>query len=433
MSVLSLFYDGPEYKERLTKDFVPPKATLAEIHAAVPKHLYKKSTLKAFYYTARDVACAYVFYRLGLQIEPLAQRLAADYAVPYAAAQAVKWALWALYWHWQGVALAGWWCLGHEAGHGSLSDYSVVNHVLGYGLHTFLLVPYYSWRSTHHAHHKATGSIERDENYVPRTRTDYGLPPAAVAHVTDYHDLFEETPIYSLARMLAMQLLGWHAYLLYNALGSPMYPEGTNHFWPSSPLFKPQERGSIIASNVGLSVMTSVLTYYIREAGIGMFVKMYLIPYLLANHWIVMLTFLHHSDPSIPHYRSKEWSFLRGAVATIDRPLLGWAGRFFLHNVSHDHIAHHFFSSIPFYNQPYVTEAIKGVLGEDYNYDSTNTFRALYRSFRECCFIEDDGDIVFYKNQHGEAQRFLAGEKRPTTDAADAAVAAAEGKEVKVE
>ena len=57
-----------------------------------------------------------------------------------------------------------------------------------------------------------------------------------------------------------------------------------------------------------------------------------------------------------------------------------------------------------------------------------NTFRALYRSFRECCFIEDDGDIVFYKNQHGEAQRFLAGEKKPTTDAA-----AAEAKEVKVE
>ena len=232
--------------------------------------------------------------------------------------------------------------------------------------------------------------------------------------------------------MLAMQLLGWHAYLLYNALGSPMYPEGTNHFWPSSPLFKPQERGSVIASNVGLSVMTSVLTYYIREAGIGMFVKMYFIPYLvrpptpytylcvcartnahgqLANHWIVMLTFLHHSDPSIPHYRSKEWSFLRGAVATIDRPLLGWAGRFFLHNVSHDHIAHHFFSSIPFCessrfwvrvwacvgcllmgfwcvcgcvrvdNQPYVTEAIKGVLGEDYNYDSTVSAHILPPSF----------------------------------------------------
>lgn len=46
-----------------------------------------------------------------------------------------------------------------------------------------------------------------------------------------------------------------------------------------------------------------------------------------------MFTYLHHSDPTIPHYRKEEWSFLRGATATVDRPLLGWMGRFFLHNV----------------------------------------------------------------------------------------------------
>jgi hypothetical protein len=46
-----------------------------------------------------------------------------------------------------------------------------------------------------------------------------------------------------------------------------------------------------------------------------------------------MFTYLHHSDPSIPHYRMEEWSFVRGAAATVDRPLLGWMGRFFLHNV----------------------------------------------------------------------------------------------------
>lgn len=60
----------------------------------------------------------------------------------------------------------------------------------------------------------------------------------------------------------------------------------------------------------------------------------------LSNHWIVMLTYLHHSDPTIAHYRNKQWSFLRGAISTVDRPLLGWAGRFFLHNVSHDHVCH---------------------------------------------------------------------------------------------
>jgi fatty acid desaturase len=66
------------------------------------------------------------------------------------------------------------------------------------------------------------------------------------------------------------------------------------------------------------------------------------------NHWIVMLTYLHHSDPTVPHYRASEWNWLRGALATVDRPLLGWIGRFFLHNISHDHVAHHLFPDIPF-------------------------------------------------------------------------------------
>ena len=70
--------------------------------------------------------------------------------------------------------------------------------------------------------------MERDENYVPRTRKDCGLPPESHAQPLDYHEVFEETPLYTLFRMVAMQLLGWQSYLLQNTLGSHMYPPGTN-------------------------------------------------------------------------------------------------------------------------------------------------------------------------------------------------------------
>ncbi|KAF8182679.1 delta-12 fatty acid desaturase [Pholiota molesta] len=404
----SLFYDGPEYIKRMNTPYKPSNATLAEVHAVIPKHLHEKSTFKALGYVLRGVVCAVIVYKLGWMIDSFANSLVNDYGVSSTVGSLVKWGLWALYWHWQGVMLAGWWCLAHEAGHGSLSNLSWVNHVIGYSMHTFILVPYYAWRSSHHAHHKATMSIERDENYVPRTRSDYNLPPESSAHISDYHDIFEETPIYTLARMLFMQACGWQYYLATNALGSPMYPPGTNHFQPSSPLFKPHERNGIIASNIGLTVMSSILYLWTREVGFSNFLKLYFVPYILANHWIVMLTYLHHTDPTIPHFRNRQWSFLRGAISTVDRPLLGWVGRYFLHNVSHDHVAHHLFSSIPFYNQPQVTEAIKKVLKDDYNYDSTNTFRALYRTFTQSCFIEDDGDIVFYKNKDGKVARVLA-------------------------
>ncbi|KAJ7170727.1 delta-12 fatty acid desaturase [Mycena crocata] len=404
---LDLFKDSPEYESRKKTPFSPPQVSISEIHAVVPKHLFCKSTVKGLYYYARDIAFTFLAYKLGCKIDPFSQLLAEVYGYKQPFTFMFRWFLWGLYWHCQGVIMAGLWTLAHEAGHGTLSDYNWVNHVIGYTLHTFLLVPYYAWRSTHRAHHKKTMSVEDDENYVPRTRSYFGLPPAAQAHITDYHDIFEETPIYSLLRLILMQAVGLQAYLMVNALGSRKYPAGTNHFHPSSALFKPHERKGIVASNIGLCFMMLLLVKFGSHFGGGAVIKLYFLPYMWANHWIVALTYLHHSDPTIPHYRRQEWNFLRGAVSTVDRPLLGWAGRFFLKNVSHDHIAHHLFSSIPFYNQPEVTDRIKPVLQNYYNYDSTNTFRALYRTFTECTFIEDEGDIVFYKNRHGKAARIL--------------------------
>lgn len=52
---------------------------------------------------------------------------------------------------------------------------------------------------------KAVASIERDENYVPSFRSDYKLPPKERASTADYLEVFEETPIFTLCRMLFMQ------------------------------------------------------------------------------------------------------------------------------------------------------------------------------------------------------------------------------------
>jgi hypothetical protein len=47
--------------------------------------------------------------------------------------------------------------------------------------------------------------MERDENYVPYTRSQYNLPSEKTAKPTDYTEFFEETPIVTLGRMLIMQ------------------------------------------------------------------------------------------------------------------------------------------------------------------------------------------------------------------------------------
>jgi len=315
----------------------------------------------------------------------------------------VRATLWILYFGWQGIAFAGIWCLGHEAGHDALSPYPVVNAMIGIALHTFVLTPFYAWRATHRTHHKSTNNLERDETYIPPTRKDFKLPDGKVAVKMDYEDVLEEAPAFTLFKMFMRQFLGFQLYLLHNRKGNPRYPPGTSHYKPSSLLFKPEQRRSIIVSNIAMGAMLLTLGFYVYRNSWSAAWSYYFVPWLFANNWIVTLSYLQHSDPTIPYYRGDQWTFTRGSLATVDRPLFGWIGRFFLHNISHDHLAHHFFSSIPFYNLPQVTEAIKPVLGEYYNYDSTNTFYALWRSFTQCTFVESEGDIVFFKNQHGEA------------------------------
>ncbi|KAF4581364.1 hypothetical protein EYR40_002952 [Pleurotus pulmonarius] len=360
--------NGPEYEARLRKPFIPPTVSLKDVHAAVPKKLLQKDPLKATSYILRDIALSALLFKCGSCINPWAESAFGGNLNP----------------GWQSLVWAGFFCLGHDAGHGSLFNSPILNNAVGFVLHTTLLIPYFAWRATHHGHHvrpswsrnrelklvlnvlpptqKATSSIERDESYVPYTRSDYKLPPKEQARKFDYAEVFEETPIYTLSKMLIMQGFGWWMYLTQNTMGSKAYPPGTNHFNPNSPLFKPSQ---------------------------------------------LMLTYLQHSDPTIPHYRKNEWTFLRGAAATVDRPLLGWMGRFFLHNVGHDHVAHHFFISAPFFNGPEITKAIKPVLKDDYNYDSTPSFYALWRSFTQCLFIEEDEDIAFYKNRQGESLRVV--------------------------
>ena len=95
-------------------------------------------------------------------------------------------------------------------------------------------------------------------------------------------------------------------------------------------------------TNAGLITWLAVLSYWTYQTSFATFIKYYFVPYIWTNHWIVMFTYLHHTDPTMPHFRKDTWTFLRGAITTVDRPLMGWMGRFFLHNISHDHVAHHF-------------------------------------------------------------------------------------------
>lgn len=60
---------------------------------------------------------------------------------------------------------------------------------------------------------------------------------------------------------------------------------------------------------------------------------------------------------------------------------------------------------MPFYNGEEGTQYLKAFIGEHYNYDDRNPFMALWESYNDCQFVEDEGEVVFYRNKIGEAVR----------------------------
>ncbi|KAF8173455.1 fatty acid desaturase-domain-containing protein [Pholiota molesta] len=404
MPWFQIFQDGPEYEARKQRTaFSPPNLCLKQLHDAVPKQLHEKSTLKSLGYLLRHLACTYAFFRLGLLIDAFTQPVPSATSFGQIATYFIRSALWMLYWGWQGITFAGLWCLGHEAGHHALSSHSIVNNFIGIVVHAFMLTPYYSWRITHQTHHKSTNNLDRDETYIPQTRKDFKLPDGKVAVRMDYTEALEETPAFTLFKLFIRQFFGFQLYLLHNRKGNPRYPSGTSHYNPSAMLFKPKHYNPIMISNISVLGMLTLLFTFAYCKGSAALWAHYILPWLWAHNWIVLFTYLQHSDPTIPYYRKDQWTFARGALATVDRPLFGWVGRFFLHNISSDHVAHHFFPGIPFYNLPEVTKIIKPILGDYYNYDTTPALYALWRSFTQCTFLESEGDVLFFKNQHGEA------------------------------
>ncbi|EIW53389.1 linoleoyl phosphatidylcholine delta-12 acetylenase [Trametes versicolor FP-101664 SS1] len=390
----------PAVMEDQLPPLVPPSWSLKEIRDQIPPHLFERSTAKALGYALRDLVLATILFVLALKIDWLCDHPMLQPHLVAITSTVLRTACWITYWWFQGLVFTGIWVIGHECGHGAFSPNPVVCNIIGFTLHSLLWTPYFSWKFGHHRHHSNHASMEKDEVYVPRTRQDLGIPSGAKE--IDWDEYFGDTPIYTLYTLVRQQLLAFEAYLLWNVSGQKHYPKWTNHFDPKSIIFDPSQRGAVIASNVGLLVAGTLLAYGCARFGFARVAAFYGVPWVLVTHWFVMITYLHHTDPALPHYRGRAWSFQGGAAATVDRDFLGWQGRFFLHDVAHYHVVHHFFPRMPWYNGEAATAYLARAMGPYYRRSSKPCFRALWDNYNFCQFVDDEGDMVFYRDRRGK-------------------------------
>ncbi|KAK3899281.1 delta-12 acyl-CoA desaturase [Staphylotrichum tortipilum] len=395
-------------------EFQVPDFTIKDIRDAIPKHCFERSAIRSMGYVFRDMALlATTFYLWNTYVTPE--------FIPSKPARA---ALWAVYTVLQGLFGTGLWVLAHECGHGAFSPSQTFNNLIGWILHSALLVPYFSWQLSHSKHHKATGNMERDMVFLPRTREAQATRLGRMVH--ELSELTEETPIATFIHLIGQQLIGWWNYLLTNVTGHNNherqregrgkgkkngYGGGVNHFDPRSPLYENRDAAYILLSDVGLAITISALVYLGKTFGWSNMLVWYFLPYLWVNHWLVAITFLQHTDPSLPHYTEAEWNFVRGAAATIDREF-GFVGRHLLHGIIETHVLHHYVSTIPFYNADEATEAIKPVMGRHYRADtkdgSAGFLKAMWTSARWCQWVEPTEGVegpakgvLFFRNRNG--------------------------------
>lgn len=361
----------------------PPPFTVGDIKRAIPAHCFERNTLKSMSFVLRDLVGVAVLYYLSTFID--------HEAVPVWA----RYILWPMYWWWQGNVMTGLWVLAHECGHCAFSPNEAFGHVVGMILHSTLLVPYHPWRISHATHHARTNHIEEDEVFIPSRKSEVGdLTP------------FEDMPgivsfgmrVFQIVRML---VFGWPAYLLMHVTGRK-YDRHTDHFNPYSPLFSEKQRLQVVISDIVLFSWVGLLAYASQTYGFMWLAKTYLVPYLWVNLWLVLITFLQHTDVRVAHYSGREWTWLRGALCTVDRDF-GILNHFH-HHISDTHVVHHLFSRMPHYHAEEATRAVKPLLGKYYVQPNvapglTGVLQSLWDAFTHCRAVDDSKDIMWFTDR----------------------------------
>ncbi|PRW57598.1 fatty acid delta-12 [Chlorella sorokiniana] len=344
-----------------------PPFTVGQLRKAIPAHCWQRSAWRSGAYLALDVLllAALVYASSFIDAAPVPTY--------------VKWGLlWPLYWFFAGGVGTGCWVIGHECGHQAFSESQAINDGVGLVVHSLLLVPYYSWKHSHRRHHSNTGSLAKDEVFVPTIREE----------VSNGFEVAQLWPV-RLAKLLFSFTLGWPAYLFFNVSGRPYDKSWVNHFDPWSPIFSKRERIEVAISDVALVAVLYGLRQLAGAMGWAWLLKTYIVPYMIVNFWLVFITLLQHTHPELPHYTDNEWDWLRGALATVDRDY-GWLLNTMHHHIQDTHVCHHLFSTMPHYHAQEATEALKPILGEWYKRDDRPILKACWQDWSLCRYVAPD-------------------------------------------
>jgi omega-6 fatty acid desaturase (delta-12 desaturase) len=262
--------------------FELPNFTMKQIHDAIPPHCFKPSIIRSMAYVVRDFFYFGTLVYFATTFIPM---------IPYMPLRALAWAAYTTV---AGFVFTGIWILAHECGHGAFSKNKNLNWTMGLIMHSFLLVPFHSWRLSHSQHHKATGNMDKDTAFVPHTRATWikrNFGAKAQENMVEFAELAEDSPIVSLWNMIIHQTFGWPGYLIANLTGQEYGGASgakISHFYfgEDSVFFKKHELPLIMLSDAAVAVMIGLLVWAGQVYGSWNVIILWGVPWLWVNNWI---------------------------------------------------------------------------------------------------------------------------------------------------
>ena len=298
---------------------------------------------------------------------------------------------WLLYAVITGTVAGGCWVIAHECGHRAFHPNPRIEAVVGFLLHSLLLVPYFSWQRSHAVHHANCNHLEAGETHVP-PRSD-----SSSGRFVDGARRQLGQGLYGVASLFTHLVLGWPLYLMFGVAGGEEYGSPTSHFTTAAPfrngdrhLFPDSCRRLMVISNLGLLAMVAALVLASIHFSLARVLMVYGLPYLVINAWLVGYTWLQHTDTDIPHFSSSDWNWAKGALQTVDRPY-GPLLNLLHHGIGTTHVCHHINPRIPHYNAWRASALLKQRFPDLVRYDSTPIHRALWRVATRCTVVTRRG------------------------------------------
>eukprot|EP00979_Chaetoceros_neogracilis_P006570 scaffold1340_cov277-Chaetoceros_neogracile.AAC.2 len=377
-----------------SEDF--PKAK--DVKAVIPKDCFEPETAKSLGYLSVSLISTALCTAIGAAM--VSAIGTSFFTLP----------IWTAYSAVTGTVAMGLWVLAHECGHGAFSKDRKLQDAIGYILHSLLLVPYYSWQRSHAVHHQYTNHMELGETHVPEIYEEENTAYQGREWFLEKFGEEKGLKYWGSVQGFLHLAVGWPGYLLLGATGGPARGM-TNHFYPN-PLSTPSQprkelfpgnwKEKVYQSDIGIASVVGGLVAWAACHGVGEVMALYGGPLIVINAWLVLYTWLQHTDTDVPHFTEEDHNYVRGALHTIDRPYdkLDPFGLidFLHHKIGSTHVAHHFDSSIPHYKAQAATDAIKEGFPEFYLYDPTPIPAALWRVCKGCVAVEKRGDKYIWKN-----------------------------------